>query len=137
MVRTVRLLLAPAALAVAAIFAAGPAAGAIGFRTPSKNIGCTYMTAPNVLRCDILSGLKPEPSRRCALDWTGISLAPTGRAQPTCAGDTAYRQGARILGYGSTWRRDGVRCVSRRTGLRCVNRSGHGFVLARASWRVF
>ena len=130
-----RLLLTAVLLLALAVTAA--AAAAPGFRMPSRNIGCSYTTAPTVVRCDILSGLKPEPRRRCALDWTGITLAPTGRAQPVCAGDTAYPHRAPILGYGRTWRRGGVVCVSRRQGLRCRNRSGRGFELARTRWRVF
>ena len=120
------------ALATAAAASAAP-----GFRTPSRNIGCTYATAPTVLRCDVLSGLQPEPRRRCELDWTGISLAPTGRAVPTCAGDTAYPHGAPVLAYGRTWKRGGISCVSRRAALRCRNRSGHGFELARERWKLF
>lgn len=123
-------------LALVVSLAATPARGASpGFRMPSKNVGCLYF-APG-LRCDVLSGLKPEPRAACELDWTGISLGRTGRARPTCAGDTAFDQRAPILAYGKTWRRDGITCRSQRTGLRCTNRSGHGFTLARASWRVF
>jgi hypothetical protein len=128
----VRLLTATVALGLVML-----APGFPGFRTPSKNIACGYLTAPAFLRCDVLSGLKPRPARRCELDWTGISMAPTGRATPTCAGDTVYQRGAPILAYGRTWRRGGFTCVSRRTGLRCTNRSGHGFVLARDRWRLF
>ena len=132
------------AFVVALTAAPVSATGALpGFRMPSRNIGCLLepplpgATSKPVLRCDILSGLKPEPRRRCELDWTGISLGVTGRARPTCAGDTAYDRRTRILAYGATWRRAGITCRSRRTGLRCTNRSGHGFVLARERWRIF
>jgi hypothetical protein len=133
-------------VALAAVAVAAPAAtrGPLpGFRMPSRNIGC-LLEPPlagsggrGVLRCDVLSGLRPAPRRRCELDWTGISLAVRGRAAPTCAGDTAYDRRTPILAYGATWRRAGVVCRSRRTGLRCSNRSGHGFVLARERWRIF
>jgi uncharacterized protein DUF6636 len=130
--------LLPALLVVLPLAACPAAAGGIEFfRTPSKNIGCVYSTGPAYLRCDVLSGLKPEPRGKCELDWTGLELAPTGRARPTCAGDTAYDNRSPILGYGKTWKRGGLRCVSRTTGLTCRNRSGHGFVLSRKAWRVF
>jgi hypothetical protein len=107
------------------------------FRMPSGNIGCMYERAARVLRCDILSGLRPEPRRRCELDWTGITLGEDRRAAPQCAGDTAYEQRARVLRYGSAWRRGTITCRSGRDGLRCVNRREHGFFLSRGRWRVF
>ena len=107
------------------------------FQLPSRNIGCTYVTNPIYLRCDIRSGLKPTPRGKCELDWTGLAIRPTRRAGPTCAGDTALLKNAPVLAYGRTWRRGGIVCRSRRTGLRCTNRTGHGFTLARAGWRVF
>jgi hypothetical protein len=128
----------PAVLAVVAaalVVTAAPGRGASTtlqfFRMPSKNIACLYSTGPTVLRCDILSGVRPRPSGSCQLDWAGYSARPTGRAFPTCAGDTAYSPRARILPYGSTWRRGGFTCSSKTAGLRCTNRSGHGFFLSR------
>jgi hypothetical protein len=136
-VRTLALALA----LVLAVLAAAPAAWAgrdlrgTSFQTPSRNIGCRYDAG--ALRCDILSGLRPEPRRSCELDWTGLSLGTTGRGRPTCAGDTAYSVGAPVLRYGRAWRRGGLTCLSRRTGLRCTSRAGHGFVLSRQGWRVY
>ena len=111
------------------------------FRTPSGNIYCGYLPrsgpSPASLRCDIRSGLSPEPRRRCELDWTGLGLGPTGRGYAVCAGDTVAVQGARVLAYGATWRRNGLSCGSTREGLTCLNRNRHGFFLSRARWRVF
>ena len=107
------------------------------FRTPSGNIGCVWSSSPAELRCDILSGLRPEPRGRCQLDWTGLTMRATGRAHALCAGDTSLNLKSRVLGYGQTWRRAGFVCLSKRTGLRCTNRSGHGFQLARQGWRLF
>ena len=107
------------------------------FRMPSGNIGCTYQRTPAALRCDILSGLRPEPRRRCELDWTGITLTATGGARAQCAGDTAYDNRAPVLRYGHAWRRGAITCRSARDGLRCVNRRGHGFFLSRQRWRVY
>ena len=128
------------------VLAVAPAAGAqrdvlVGFRMPSRNIACAVEPAlagaRAVLRCDVLSGLRPAPRRACELDWTGLSLGLRGRATPTCAGDTVNDRRMPILGYGRTWRRGGFTCTSRRTGVTCRNRAGHGFLLARERWRSF
>ena len=138
------------AAAVVAVVAALAPAGALAapsspvietFRTPSRNIACAYIprAAGGVptLRCDILSGLRPQPRRACRLDWTGLELVAARRARPVCAGDTVYQSSAPILRYGRTWRRGPFVCVSRRIGLRCRERAGHGFLLSRSRWRVF
>jgi Family of unknown function (DUF6636) len=128
-VAAVGLLLASAAPAQALV---------VQFRTPSANIGCVFSSEPvgrgPYLRCDILSGLKPKPSRPrgCTLDLTGFELNATGRARVVCAGDTAVNRRAKVLRYGSRWSKGGFTCTSRRTGLRCKNRSGHGLFLSRA-----
>lgn len=123
---------------VAALALAGPAQRPPFefFHTPSGNIGCVFVARGAVLRCDILSGLRPEPRGRCELDWTGLTVAATGRARPTCAGDTAVDRRSPVLRYGRTWRRSGIACLSRRTGLRCLNRDGRGFFLSRTRWIV-
>lgn len=105
------------------------------FQTPSQNIGCAV--GGGALRCDILSGLTPEPDAACELDWVGIVLEADGPAEPQCAGDTAYDQDAPTLAYGETWQRSAFTCESRKTGLRCVNVRGDGFSLARARWSTF
>jgi hypothetical protein len=106
------------------------------FRTPSKRIACAWL-AP-ILRCDVLPTLRPEPRRRCELDWTGLQLVSHERARPVCAGDTVNNGRAPVLGYGRTWRRARIICtVTRATGLRCRNRAGHGFTLALRRWSTF
>lgn len=107
------------------------------FQMPSKNIGCGVDEAAGVLRCDILSGLVPEPSGSCELDWAGFVLERGGPAEPVCAGDTIYDAASPVLAYGESWGRGGINCDSREEGLRCVNRDDHGFSLARASSRAF
>ena len=137
--------LAVVVAAIAVLAAPGAGTGGTGgietFRTPSRNIACGFFPSsfgnPTFLRCDILSGLKPEPRRTCEGDWTGASMRVTGRAGAVCAGDTVYDPRSRILGYGKTWTRAGMRCTSRTTGLTCTNRSGRGFFLSRQRWRVF
>lgn len=136
-----QLLLVSAAvgLAVAPAAPAAPAANS-GFLMPSKNVACLYIGPydgqPGYLRCDIRSGLEPEPTRACELDWTGIGMNVTGKASATCAGDTTFGNYP-VLAYGKTWKRGGFTCTSRTTGLTCTNRSGHGFFLARERWRLF
>ena len=133
---TVVLLAVAAALAVSG----SASAGISSFKTPSGNIGCGYDSAPPYLRCDIWSGLKPTPPRPsgCDLDWGfSLNIGRSGRARVTCAGDTVLDQRARVLAYGSTWRRGGFSCVSRTSGLTCRNPAGHGFFLSRQSWRRF
>ena len=135
--RGLRRLTGPGLVVALAVAAPAATASSNSFRLPSKNIGCAYNPKPASLRCDLRSGLKPAPRRKCELDWTGLEIAPTGRASPTCAGDTAILPNAPILAYGRTWSRNGITCRSRTTGLRCTNRSGHGFTLARQGWRIF
>ena len=107
---------------------------AAGFRLPSGNIACGLVV--NTLRCDILSGLRPEPRSTCELDWTGLTLSAGGRARPTCAGDTVVDPSAPVLAYGGSWRRAGITCLATRSALVCTNGRGHGFLLAREGWRL-
>ena len=113
-----------------------------GFQTPSGNIHCMYLPAgdpgyPAFLRCDILSGVNPEPSGDCSFDWTGASVRRRGRAQWWCGSDTVANPDYPVLEYGRAWQRNGIRCVSRRSGLRCENTREHGFKLSRAESRRF
>ncbi len=108
----------------------------IFFRTPSRNINClaTFEHAPS-LRCDINSGVKPLPPRpaSCDFDWgAGYFLDRTGRARVSCVSDAAASPTAKVVAYGTTWRRAPFTCTSKRIGLRCTNASGHGFFLSRA-----
>jgi hypothetical protein len=125
--------------------AAAPAATVVSFRTPSGNIGCAFSAglsgaAKPTIRCDIRSGLEPPPPRpaTCDLDYgDSVELSRTGRASFVCHGDTAIDPRSRVLGYGRTWRRNGLSCTSRAVGLTCTNLSGRGFFLSRQRWRIF
>lgn len=122
------------ALLLALVFPASAAASFVFFQTPSHNIGCAYSSTPANLRCDIRSGLKPPPHKPkgCMNDWTfGYEIGARGRARTVCAGDTVFSPSARVVKYGTTWRRGTFTCKSRTTGLRCQNKSGHGFFLSR------
>jgi hypothetical protein len=140
--RAVRfLLLLGVFLVGAAPVSARPTLGVVqSFRTPSGNIGCVYSTAGIAghmrasVRCDIRSGLKPRPARprNCDLDYgDSYEITTTGRAVIVCHGDTALDPHARVVAYGTTWRRGALVCNSKSVGLRCSNRSGHGFFLSR------
>jgi uncharacterized protein DUF6636 len=116
--------------------AAGTASAAIvSLRMPSKNVYCAEIGgARATLRCDIRSGVKPLPPKpaSCKFDWgAGFTLGRRGRARISCVSDSVYDASARVLRYGTTWRRDGFTCVSRVVGLRCRNAGGHGFFLSR------
>jgi hypothetical protein len=104
------------------------------FQMPSKNIGCLF--GFRQLRCDILSGLEPEPNEICDFDWVGVDMGVSGPAAANCGSDTVYDAGAPVLEYGSTWSRGGITCDSEESALTCTNREGHGFSLARGSWSV-
>ncbi|MEA2498933.1 MAG: hypothetical protein QOH26_1338 [Actinomycetota bacterium] len=104
------------------------------FQTPSGNIKCSLQRTDNLLRCDIRSGLQPEPKKPCELDWVGLLLSRSSRARPNCASDAIAAQDPPVLGYGETWQRRGRICVSRRSGLYCQNFSGYHFKLSRESW---
>lgn len=111
-----------------------------GFMMPSKNIYCTgYEVDVNEyhFRCDIHSGLKPEPKVGCEeLDWTGVYLPITGSAQPNCAGDTNFGEYP-VLKYGQKWSWHGIQCQSQRQGLTCKNLEGKGFFLSKERWKRF
>jgi hypothetical protein len=120
---------------VAALALAAPAGAARPdefFRTPSKNIRCGYFAA--VLRCDIATGLRPLPPKpaTCDFDWgQTYVLQRSGRTTIGCVSDSVFSPTARVLTYGTTWRKGGLVCRSRATGLRCANASGHGFFMSR------
>jgi hypothetical protein len=104
------------------------------FQMPSGNIACWYYDG--YLRCDILSGLKPKPDKKCKWgDWSAMGLNPTGKAKPLCISDTVYDPDATVLEYGSKWKRAGIVCRSSEKGLRCRNGLDHGFFLSREKWK--
>jgi hypothetical protein len=126
------------------------ASGSGYFKTPSGNIVCFWVAGrdadPPLVVCGIKSKLRPAPPRRFCAEggYAGdrVVLLATGRAEvPPCAGDPGpflgLQVGARVLGYGKTWRGSGIRCTSATAGLTCRNRSGHGFFLSRERWRTF
>jgi hypothetical protein len=130
--------IAAIAVVAASVVAVGPAraepAAQYFFRTPSKNIYCAWLSGPQTLRCDILSGVRPLPPKppSCDFDWgAGFQMKRTGRARILCVSDSVVTSSAKVLRYGQTWSRGGFTCTSRVTGLRCRNLERHGFFLSR------
>ncbi len=119
-----------------------------GFKTPSGNIHCQSFASETAdgkpsraLRCDIrdMSNRPPPRPRDCDLDW-GQAFEVTVEAKAgerICHGDTAMDATLRVLPYGATWQRDGLRCTSDQRGVNCANPQGHGFELSRSAQRVF
>ena len=99
------------------------------FVMPSRNIACLYNS--KAIRCDIFSGIKPEPTKACKFYWKGVLLHGTGTPSFLCIIDTIYEPSAPVLKFGSTWSRGPIFCRSTTRGLRCQNGSGHGFFLSR------
>ena len=79
---------------------------------PSRNIECAEFTGSRAtLRCDIRSGVKPLPPKpaSCEFDWgAGYIMGRRGRAHVSCVSDSVHDPSARILRYGTIWRRDGL-----------------------------
>jgi hypothetical protein len=110
------------------------------FRTPSGNIGCIAYTGPTAPRCDIKSGLRPNPVRpkSCHLDYgDSLSMSPTGRSVFVCHGDTVFDPKAKVLAYGKAFTFGPFRCTSQSVGLTCRNHAGHGWFISRQSYRRF
>src|SRR6266508_2895340 len=119
-----------AAVILALAASAAGASAFPSFRMPSRNIGCAYFADRDfggpLLRCDLLSGLRPKPSGRCREGvWSALSMTPRGKARPICISDTVYDNRAPILAYGRSWSRGGFTCTSRQTGLTCRNLVRH------------
>lgn len=116
-----------------------------GFVTPSGNIGCLFdhYDGPHV-RCDRREFDHPPVDKPadCDFDWGhAVELARGRRGSLACVGDTVLglpgqTDGSRVLQYGETARYRGILCTSRETGLTC-RALGHGFIVSRASIRVF
>jgi hypothetical protein len=128
-----------AALLAVAVFLLAPAsAEAVGFQSPSGNIGC-FMTKTAV-RCDIRHHEWPLPPKppSCDVDYgQGVQVGKRRKGSFVCAGDTTLGQG-RKLPYGQSIRRGRFRCKSRTDGMRCVNRRNkHGFLLSRERVNLF
>jgi pimeloyl-ACP methyl ester carboxylesterase len=115
------------------------------FWLPSRNIACQYveLSDRDTLRCDIMSGLAPEPDEPCngGGGWFALYLEDRGPAIPICPGDSVvygdFADSGPVLDYGRTWRRGELGCRAEETGLECWSQRGHGFRLARSGWETY
>ncbi len=129
-----------ALLALALVPASASAAEFRFFHTPSGNIHCLFLKAQGheSLRCDVYNAINSPPAQpaSCELDYGfSFGLRPSGKARRLCVSDAV--NAGRVVPYGSSIERYGMRCKSRTTGLTCRNRSGHGFKLAIERQRLF
>lgn len=135
------LLLAAATTLALAVAPAAAKDRFVGFQTPSHGIACLYavIDGKRSLRCDVRAvAHPPNRPKSCELDYgNAFLLTPTGRARRLCAGDTVLDPKAKVLAYGRTRTLGPFTCTSKRTGLRCTSRAGHGFVLSRATQKLF
>jgi hypothetical protein len=133
--------------AAAALVGPGPIATAAadtvaGFQTPSHRIACEYRHPTGQkasLRCDVRDPQSP-PARpkSCAFDWgMAFGLSPTGPGRRLCVSDTVLNPKAKVLAYGASRTLGPYTCTSRTTGLRCGTAAHHGFVLSRATQKLF
>lgn len=97
----------------------------IVFRTPSKNIFCSFDPNEQNFGCE---RLKP-------------SYAYVSAANPISYEDRQIRKltkNAFVLGYGKTWKApDGqITCLSKTSGLVCKSSDGFGFTLSKSAVKM-
>jgi hypothetical protein len=138
---------AAAAAAALAVLALAPGAGAAAvqhhtfFESPSRNIGCVILGG--TARCDIAKRTWSLPARPAScpdeVDFgQGLTVSTHGPSALVCAGDTAMDPSAAVLPYGETDQVGALACTSALTGMTCRSaRTGHGFFISRASYRLF
>jgi hypothetical protein len=141
--------IALAAAGLAAILAtSSPAAQRVvpGFRSPTGNIKCLYVTPPGMMLCTVdRAAYAKTLQARCmapggaGLDWHGFTLGATKKGTIVCSGGILYngRPSYVTLRYGKTWRHGVFTCTSRVSGVTCRSRSGHGLFLSRQTWRAW
>lgn len=139
-------MLRPLLLSLVVLLGAAPAAAdasITGFYTPSKKIGCAYVTGEGFkayLRCDVSDATNPAPATpaSCEFDYGfSFGLTQKGTGRRLCVSDTPLDPKFPKLAYGKTFTRGSIRCVSRESGLTCTNGAKHGFTLSRQKQRVF
>jgi hypothetical protein len=111
------------------------------FSSPSKNIGCAIDR--DYARCDIgqKSWEAPAAPVSCDLDYgDALQVSKGGEGAFVCHGDTT-RGSPKVLEYGDSVQATPagvVICSSAAEGMTCENQdTGHGFFIARESYRIF
>ncbi|GAA1396376.1 hypothetical protein GCM10009613_47510 [Pseudonocardia kongjuensis] len=102
------------------------------FSSPSGNIACSI--GAGEARCDVTS--RDWTAEGCTSD-AGLVVGGAAGARTSC--DPAPgATGDAVLDYGTHLTRGDLTCVSRRTGVECRDAgTGHGFTVARASYRLY
>ncbi|MBP2367333.1 hypothetical protein [Pseudonocardia parietis] len=116
--------------------AADPAAFGVApaFTSPSGNIACRIHGGE--ARCDVENKRWTPTGAEDCTDAGLVVGGPAG-ARASCTG-TPVEGDAAELDYRTHLTRGDVTCVSRRSGVECRDaRSGHGFTVARSSYRLY
>ena len=146
MKRIVVIGLAAAGLAASLATASSAAQRVPGFRSPTGNIRCLYVTPPGMMLCTIdRSAYAKRLQDRCmapggaGLDWHGFTLGATKKGTIVCSGGILYNGTPSYvtLRYGKTWRHGAFTCVSKRSGVTCRSRAGHGLFISRQAYRAW
>ena len=147
MKRIVVIGLAAAALAATIATASSAASRVPGFRTPTGNIRCLYVTgSSNTILCSISrASYAQQLQGRCmgpigaGVDWHGFSLGASKKGAILCTGGILYagRPSYATLPYGKSFRRGAFTCTSRLAGVTCRSRSGHGIFVSRQAYRTW
>ena len=146
MKRIVIIGLAAAGLAASLATASSAAQRVPGFRSPTGNIRCLYVTPPGMMLCTIdRSAYAKRLQDRCmapggaGLDWHGFTLGATKKGTIVCSGGILYNGTPSYvtLRYGKTWRHGAFTCVSKRSGVTCRSRAGHGLFISRQAYRAW
>ena len=107
------------------------------FQLPSGNIQCILMD--DYVGCEIGNRTWDPPQRPAGCDgeWGDrVEMDADGWPRFGCHGDTV-RGDWPVLGYGTTAVTGPFSCTSAKSGLTCTRSNGHGFSLARGSYRIF
>ena len=110
------------------------------FQTPSGNIKCEggRVSGTYFLRCDVYSHTWKAPKQKKPCDagdyGSTVDMGRRTRVHWPCVGD-ATDPGPKLK-YGRTWRFGPFRCTSRTSGLTCRNAAGHGWRLAKTTYRI-
>ncbi|MEQ3552552.1 hypothetical protein WIS52_18925 [Pseudonocardia nematodicida] len=116
--------------------AADPAAfGAVPtFSSPTGNIACRMDEGG--ARCDVENRTWTPPDANCA--DPGLAIGGPAGPRSSCDGGAPDPERGAILEYGTHVTHGAVTCVSRRSGVECRDGgTGHGFAVARASYRMY
>ena len=110
--------------------------GAISFRSPTQNIGCTVGAA--TVSCQIARfSYRTTPSECHGNGTWGSTIDLTTAAEFVCATDTVAA-GAKQLPYGQRLETGHMACVSRADGVTCLNRDSRaGFRVAQREYEFF